>query len=62
MVFKNLCIIVLWMELASALEGLTHITVRVSLESIVFIYDTFDNNFAIKNFYIIYVGEFLIKF
>ena len=44
MVFTNVCVLVLWMKVASALEE-----VRDSLENVPCIYDTFDNNFEIKN-------------
>ena len=44
MVFKNVCVLVLWMKVASALEE-----VRDSLENVTCIYDNFDNNFQIEN-------------
>ena len=44
MVLKNLCILVLWTKVASALEGL-----RVPQDNVVHISSTFDNNFSIRN-------------
>ena len=44
MVFKNLCMHVLWMKLASALKGL-----RIPPGSVIRNYDTFDHNFDIEN-------------
>ena len=41
MVFKNLCILVLWRKVASALEGL----IRRLLEMVVFMYDNFWRSF-----------------
>ena len=43
--FKS--ILVPWKNVASALEGLTHLFLRVQ-EIVVWIYDTFDNNLRIK--------------
>ena len=34
MVFKNLCIIVLWMKVASALEGLMYIGVQLMQDAV----------------------------
>ena len=42
---KNLCIFVFWIKVASALERL-----RV-LEIANWVYDTFDNNSGIKNYF-----------
>ena len=47
MVFKKPCVLVLWMKVASALEGFK--CRRVSLATVVWIYDTLGNNFQIKN-------------
>ena len=51
MVFKNPWVLGLWMKVASALEGL-----RVSLEIVIWIHDTFDNNLKI------FEGELLVMF
>ena len=52
MVIKILCILVLWTTVASTLEGL-----RVSSEVVVWIYDTFGNNFEIENGFTNYLKE-----
>ena len=44
MVIRNLCILVLWMKVALFLEGL-----RVSLEIVICVFDTFDDNLEIKD-------------
>ena len=43
MVFKLLCVLVLKMKVAQALEGL-----RLPLEIVIWNYETFDNNFGIE--------------
>ena len=45
MIFKNLCVLVLWTKVASALEGL-----RGPLEIVLRFYVTIDNNFEIQKF------------
>ena len=51
MVFNNLCVIALWMNVAWALEGL-----RFSIK-IVLTYDTIDNNLEMKNDFKNYLEE-----
>ena len=52
MVFKNICILVLWTKVASALEGL-----RVPPEIAVWMYDTFDNIFGSETDFTEYLRE-----
>ena len=49
MVFKNLCVFVLWMKLASALGGLTHAYLEIYLTSVVWTCHTFENNFGMEH-------------
>ena len=49
MVFRNLCVLVLWMKVALALEGLTHLLLEVSLQSVIWIYGNFENTFRNKS-------------
>ena len=61
MVFKNLCILVLWMEVALALEGVKHPCLEVYLTSVVWASHTFENNFRMKQKFAKYViGELYI--
>ena len=52
MVFKSLCVLVLWGKAASALEGL-----RVPPEVAVWIYNTFDDNLGIESYCTKYLNE-----
>ena len=52
MVFKNLCVLVLRMKVALALEGL-----RVPSEIVVWVYDNFDYNLDIQNYFTKYLKE-----
>ena len=49
MVFRNLCVLVLWMKAALALEGLTRLLLEVSLQSVIWIYGNFENTFRNKS-------------
>ena len=49
MVFKNLCVLVLWTKVFSVLEGLTLSSLEISMTSVVWTYDTFGNNFKMKH-------------
>ena len=47
MVLKKLCVLVLWMKVASSLNGLTH-TWLALLDSVVCYYDAFKKNVRMK--------------
>ena len=60
MVSKTFCILVLSAKVAFALEGLTQLAylwLKVPPEIVVWISDTFDYNFGIKNDFIEYSKE-----
>ena len=52
---KNICVLVLWTKVASALEGL-----RVLVETAVWNYLTFDSTFGMKNNLTIYVKDIVL--
>ena len=59
MVIKNLCILLFWKKVASALERL-----RVPIENVVHIYNIFNNRFGIRNDFPkhLNVSEWLVVF
>ena len=56
MIFKNLCVIVLWTKVASVLEGLTSSS-WVPLKIILCYSHTFENNLGIKGKFAKYLNE-----
>ena len=48
MIYKNLCILVLWTKVASALKGLKPFTLKSFSRNIVCYFHTFRNNLGIK--------------
>ena len=48
MIFKNLCVLVLWTEVALAIKGLSRACLDNFYTSVVWIFDTFENNFGIE--------------
>ena len=60
--FRKLCILVLWTKLASALEGLTHSCLEISLTRVISNLDSFENNFGIDHTYTKYLnGKLMVK-
>ena len=57
MVFKNLCILVLWTKLASALKGFTHLCLEISNIYVVWTFYTYENNFGINPKFTKYLKE-----
>ena len=49
MVFKNICVLVLWMKVAPTLKGLTYQCLGVPTEIVAWNSGNFDNNFVIEN-------------
>ena len=47
--FSKIFAHILWMKVALSLEGLTYSCLQISVARVVWIYDTFENNFGIKH-------------
>ena len=62
MVFKDVCVFVLWTKVALALEGLTHLCLRVILEIIVWIFDTFYNILEMMNIFFLNIWRTEVVF